>query len=181
MSTPAPAPTVVPPALTVIAHATAKRKWVVLPMTLGICSYKVPKGATSCISEFLCFSLICSNIGTGSVYSQVFGERKICGRFGWFGLFLVVLLLPLFFYSPFGGLVVFGLLANFLRMKVVKKYNVLDENECCCGPLNPLVNFLHNAISYPCSLYQMKMSMNEWDEEVGDDTQVVATVLSPVA
>jgi hypothetical protein len=180
------------------------------------------------------------------VYSQVFGEKKICGRFGWFGLFLVVLLLPLFFYSPFGGLVVFGLLANFLRMKVcvyvslpvcvyvsiclcynvylwvlfpptlnstpalthiltliliptltlhsissthtptyppqvVKKYNVLDENECCCGPFNPLVNFLHNAISYPCSLYQMKMSMNEWDEEVGDDTQVVATVLSPVA
>lgn len=115
---------------------------------------------------------------TGKVYTQANNEAIICGEMGLIGVLLCLVLIPLSIYSPLSGMICFGLIANWLRHRVVSKYNVDEHNYFCCGCLNPCLNFLHNACNYPCSLFQMKMAMEEWDAE---NPQVLASVVAPTA
>ena len=120
-----------------------------------------------------------SNVMAGRVYSKVNEEPQCCNSMGFVGTLLCILLIPVCIYSLLGGLVVFGAVANCLRLHVIAKYNVEDDNYFCCGSLNPCLNFVHNACNYPCSLFQMKMAMDEWDEESQQAmSPVVATPLN---
>jgi hypothetical protein len=59
-----------------------------------------------------------------------------------------------------------GLVSNYIRGRVVSKYNVEEEEVCCCStPCNPCLNFLHFGCNYPCSLFQMEYSVSVWEEE----------------
>jgi hypothetical protein len=102
----------------------------------------------------------------------------MCNDLGMMGTLICLVLIPLSIYSPLAGMVCFGLLANYLRLRVVSRYNVEEHNYFCCGCLNPCLNFLHNACNYPCSLFQMKVSMDQWDEE---SPQVLASVVAPTS
>ena len=121
----------------------------------------------------------------GRVYSQVVPEKSVCSGMGVVGLLMCLLLIPLSFYSPIGGMICFGFIANYLRQQVIARYNVEDDNYFCCGCLDPFLNFVHNACNYPCSLFQMKVSMDEWDEESQNassaDVPIAVAVISPVA
>jgi hypothetical protein len=114
----------------------------------------------------------------GKVWSQAHDEPVVCGEMGIVGILLFIALIPLSIYSPLSGMIAFGLLANYLRQRVVAKYNVEEHNYFCCGCLNPCLNFFHNACNYPCSLFQMKMAMEEWDAE---NPQVLSSVVAPSA
>lgn len=111
------------------------------------------------------------------MYTQSHDEKVNCNGLGLVGSLICLVLLPLSIYSPLGGLICFGLIANYLRMTVVAKYNVEEHNFFCCGALNPCLNFVHNACNYPCSLFQMKVSMDQWDEE----GQGMESVVAPIA
>lgn len=120
-----------------------------------------------------------SNSMAGKVYTHVDGEPKICDDMGLVGIILFILLIPLCFYSPLAGMICFGVLANYLRLRVVAKYNIDEHNYFCCGPMNPCLNYIHNACNYPCSLFQTKMAMEEWDEEA--QQQMFRAVVAPSA
>jgi len=116
----------------------------------------------------------------GRVFSQVTEEAKCFNGMGCTGTLMCLVLIPLSIYSPLAGMVIFGVIANYLRLKVIAKYNVEDDNYFCCGSMNPCLNFVHNACNYPCSLFQMKMAMEEWDEE-NPQQQAVTSVVAPLA
>lgn len=113
---------------------------------------------------------------TGKVWSQIHDEPVVCMSMGTVGMLVCIMLIPLCVYSPMGGLICFGMIANYLRLKVIARYNVEDHNYFCCGSMDPCLNFFHNALSYPCSLFQMKVAMDEWDVE---NPKALASVVSP--
>lgn len=88
--------------------------------------------------------------------------------------------IPVSFYHPIGGLVCFGVISNKLRHETAKKYNAeSDDINCCADPqLNCCFNYVHNACNYPCSLFQVLVSMDEWDQQNAEKRR--ADVSNPV-
>jgi hypothetical protein len=64
-----------------------------------------------------------------------------------------------------GGMSFFLLVSYCLRKKAIEKYYVNEPESCCCGPCNPLCECLHINCNYPCSLFQMHVSIKEWERE----------------
>lgn len=63
------------------------------------------------------------------------------------------------------GTCTFTCLSMYLRLRVRKKYNVEEDRPlCCCGKYNYICEPLNYACNYPCSLYQMFISIKEWEE-----------------
>lgn len=124
---------------------------------------------------------------TGRLWSKVYRESTCCCDLGPVGCLICLGTLPLSVYSPMGGMAVFCCLSNHLRSKVVEEYNVEEEQCCCCGSCNPWINFCHFGCNYPCSLFQVAISLEHWEYEAKNQATivhianpVVATVISPV-
>ena len=76
----------------------------------------------------------------------------------------------------------FGL-SYYQRVKVIEMYNVKEDDSCCCcGPLNPTLDFFHIHCNYPCSFFQMYVSILEWESPIEAKFVVNASpVGNPVA
>lgn len=59
-----------------------------------------------------------------------------------------------------------------LRQRVVEKYYVNEPESCCCGPCNPCCEALHINCNYPCAMFQMYVSMKEWDRELKEQKRL---------
>lgn len=84
-----------------------------------------------------------------------------------------------------GGMSMFACLSCYLREQVIQKYNVEEDHDCYCGPLNPYLEPLHIHCNYPCSFFQMYMSIQDWDyaesrRVVVIDPVVAIPIASPV-
>lgn len=123
----------------------------------------------------------------GRVCTKAYHEQPCCLQLGPYGCLLCVAALPISVYSPFGGFGLFCCVSNYLRAKVVREYNVEEEQNCtCCGPCNPYIDQMHLGCNYPCSLFQMYVSLEQWEYEdkhqliVQTPNPVIATVITPV-
>ena len=111
----------------------------------------------------------------GKLYSKLYREKPICFELGCNGLLLCCSTFPLILFSCgstylcFAGMGCFCLLSNYFRTKIKRLYKVQEEKTklcCCCGPyLTPSCEYLHFGCNYPCSFFQMFMSVEEWSKE----------------
>lgn len=123
----------------------------------------------------------------GKTCSKVIEERTcVCGL-GPQGCLVCLLTIPLGVYHPIAGFGIFCVLSNYLREATIAKYNVEEEQCCCCGSMNYCINYLHFGCNYPCSLFQVLVSIEHWEAEatkpnvmVVTGTVVPATILNPV-
>ena len=83
------------------------------------------------------------------------------------GLCCCIMLGPLSVYTPTGGVGAFCVVTNYLRQKTMIKYGVEDDDVCnCSNPgMNSLCNYCCHGLNYPCSLFQMAVSIEYWEEE----------------
>jgi hypothetical protein len=101
----------------------------------------------------------------GKIYSQLYKEEQLCNQVGPVGGLLCVGLIPVSMYSPVAGVLCFGTLTNVLRHRVLDLYEVVEDPVACCALLDPCLTCTYYGCHYPCSLFQMKISMDEWDLE----------------
>jgi hypothetical protein len=87
----------------------------------------------------------------GRVCTQVTDETPCCFGLGPQGCCVCLPLIPLGIYHPLAGFGIFCVLSNCLRDRVVKKYNVEEENSFCCGSWNGCLNYCHFGCNYPVS------------------------------
>lgn len=127
----------------------------------------------------ICFLYIWDVYSTGwyagAIISKLHDETPCCFNLGCRGMCCCLATIPLHFGSPLGGLSMFVCLSCYLRQKVVEKYNVEETETCFCGPCNSCCLPLHIHCNYPCSFYQMLMSIRKWEEKP------VVVVGNPVA
>jgi len=62
--------------------------------------------------------------------------------------------------------VYFAVLSEYQRSRAVKTFSVEEEEPCCC------CNSLWRACHYPCSYYQMYVSLKEWREDSKSDVPI---------
>lgn len=94
------------------------------------------------------------------------------------GCTLCMVSLPISIYGPVGGMCMFFFLSWCLRERVIEKFNVEEEKACCFGPCNPTCDWLHLNCNYPCSFFQMYVSMLEWEEENATIPRPVGVVIA---
>eukprot|EP01040_Poterioochromonas_malhamensis_P010527 gene10527-11463_t len=157
-----------------------KRQW---PLKLWECySYRDLKGNQRWCPTFCCTALICTNMLAGRVCTQIVREKPCFCGLGLQGCLVCLVTLPIDASYPVLGAGIYCCLANFYRCRIVEQYNVEEEQLCCCGRMNWFFNYLLFGINYPCSLFQMNMSVERWEEEAKNDYQGVAMVTAqPVA
>lgn len=115
----------------------------------------------------------------GRVCSKTFDETPMCCELGCCGSLMCVATLPVGVYHPAAGMGLFCLITNFLRYKIIQKYNVEEEKACPCDSWNtPLMEFCHFGCNYPCALFQMYVSLDEWQK---DASSVKAYPVVPAA
>lgn len=85
----------------------------------------------------------------GRVCTQVMEEEPCFCGLGPQGCLICVATLPIGIYHPIAGFGIFCCLSNYLREKVVQKYNVEEEQCCCCGSWNYPINYCHFGCNYP--------------------------------
>ena len=102
----------------------------------------------------------------GRVWTKLQDEEPIACSLGPQGFCVCLAALPIGCYQPIFGMACMGVLSNILRSKVITKYNVEEEDVCCCStPFNQCFNDLNFCFHYPCSLFQMDMAMERWQQE----------------
>ncbi|RYG63116.1 hypothetical protein EON64_16580 [archaeon] len=105
-------------------------------------------------------------------------EPVMCCDLGCCGALVCAATLPIGVYHPAAGMGVFCCLTSYLRHQILDKYNVEEEQACPCNSWNtPWMNFCHFGCNYPCSLFQMYMSLEDWQFLEGSGA--VYPVLSP--
>jgi len=112
----------------------------------------------------------------GKVCTQALKEDVIQWEMGRIGCCTCIFLVPVSFYNPIIAFACFGILSNYLRSRIVTLYNIEDES-CNCGSCNPIVNYTHFACSYPCSLFQVYVSVRQWELEKLKSVQVTSNTL----
>jgi hypothetical protein len=60
---------------------------------------------------------------------------------------------------------------------VLRVHNVEEEKTFCCGPTcNNYLDYCHFGCNYPCSLFQMEISMEEWDAAAIPTVSIIAPI-----
>eukprot|EP01040_Poterioochromonas_malhamensis_P010528 gene10528-11464_t len=161
-----------------LMNSNGKKQW---PLTLcGCYSYRDLKGEQRWWPTFCCTAMICSNMMAGRVCTQVVREEPCFCGLGFQGCLVCMATLPIGVYHPIAGFGIFCCLSNYLRDRVVERYNVEEEQVCCCGGLNYYINFLHFGCNYPCSLFQVNMAVERWEEEAKATPAVATVTAQPV-
>lgn len=112
-----------------------------------------------------------TNMYAGRLWSKLYDERPICPNgTGCCGCVLCLVTIPLGVYHPISGMTAFCCISNHLRRKAIEKYHVKPDEECtcCCGRgcCSSWVNYCHFGCNYPCSLFQVMVSVDKWDNEI---------------
>jgi len=111
----------------------------------------------------------------GRLCTRVRKEKSFCCGLGYCGCLICLATLPLAVYHPIGAMGAFCVISNNIRHEVVTQYNVEEEQCCCCGPtLNSYINYCHFGCNYPCSLFQVLVALDEWENDK------TAVLISPV-
>ena len=118
------------------------------------------------IDEFIRFS---TGWMAGAVISRVNNESTCWNELGPQGFLCCCISLPITCFGPCGGMPFFICLSCLVRERVKAKYNVEEEDHC---GHNDYLNCLHIHCNYPCSFFQMYMSIREWDSLVSNPTGV---------
>jgi len=138
------------------SNTTQKRHWVV-PLY-------------GCLDNPRCFPLFCpiAVCFTPNIIGQTFSrlndeEPKFCSL-GNDGLCLCCLNIAVMFTGPCGGSIFFGAESVALRKTIVQKYNIDDDYDSnCCG--SSTLGSIHLMCSYPCSLFQMVVTLEEFQNQ----------------
>lgn len=118
----------------------------------------------------------------GRVCSQAYEEKPCCLELGFCGALICFTMIPFSMYHPVGGMGAFCLLSSHLRSKLVLKYNIEEEKACPCESWNtPWITFCHFGCNYPCSFFQMYVSVDEWRKEGQQTTASYPVVPQAVA
>lgn len=116
-------------------------------------------------------------MSAGRVCTRIYDEKPVCCDLGWRGIGVCLATLPVGTYEPVGGLIFFVAFTYCLRHWVMRKYNVEEEKVCpCISCRTPFLEFLYYGLSYPCSLFQMYVSLKEWDDEAKPHATMNANV-----
>jgi len=136
------------------------------PLRLCDCDvYRDRHGKNHCCPTFI-QATFCTGMILGRIVSRLNSETGTCMELGPLGGTCCILSLPVSFFSPLGGLFFFTCASYHYRKAVISKYNVEEEqccNYCCC--LNTYIDCVHLNCNYPCSFFQLYMSIKEWEEE----------------
>ena len=92
-------------------------------------------------------------------------------------LFSCIVNFALAFLGPCGGMFCFGAESLALRKSVIQKYNVIDDDAYCCG--SEKLGSIHLMCSYPCALFQVAVSLEEWNHEKKLNEAKVAGIIQP--
>lgn len=102
----------------------------------------------------------------GKLHSKLSKEEIVCCGMGKEGLCACLVLLPFAIYTPASGFGVFCCISSYMRQRTIQQYNVEEEPICCIGTaLNPVCDFVFYGVNYPCSLFQVLMSVEQWESE----------------
>lgn len=136
------------------------------PLRLCDCDvYRDRRGQNLCCPTFL-QATFCTGLILGRIVTRLHNETGTCNELGPLGATCCLISLPISFFSPLGGLFFFTCASYHYRAAVIEKYNVEEEkccNYCCC--LNPMIDCLHLNCNYPCSFFQLYVSIKEWEED----------------
>ncbi len=121
----------------------------------------------------------------GRIHSRMEEERVLCCDMGCSGWLCCALATPINFFAPLGGACYFSSLAAIFRTEITEKYNLSkhESNKCCFGEgcLNTGCECMHNACNYPCSFFQIYMTLRELQYDKvnpGSDKGVVSSMAS---
>lgn len=115
----------------------------------------------------------------GKTWTKVKEEKPCCLGLGPQGCLICLATLPVGVYHPIAGMGVFCCISNYLREQIVEKYNVEEEQCCCCGSWNYYINYCHFGCNYPCSLFQVLVSVEEWEEEARSTVSIATPIIVP--
>jgi len=103
----------------------------------------------------------------GRIVTDLDDAEPVCCRMSCKGLCCCIMLCPISFYSPTGGLGLMCLITNYLRSRTIEKYGVEETDVCACSvpAMNTLCNFCCYGFHYPCTLFQMNMAIEYWERE----------------
>jgi hypothetical protein len=110
---------------------------------------------------------VSGNSSAGRIQTLLSEEKEVCCGMGKEGLCCCLALCPFAIYSPTGGLGAFCLVTNYLRRRTMEKYGVEEQDVCNCSDpsANACCNFCCYGFNYPCSLFQMAVSIEYWEAE----------------
>lgn len=153
-----------------------KRNWL---FTLFSCyQYKNRKGEAPHFPYFCPIAMCCTGYIAGVVVTKSFGETPCLRELGPRGCLACCLSIP-FHLGPCGGVVYFSCLTHRARQRIIKRWNVKEEEACPCGSWNVWLDPIHFACNFPCALFQMHQSVLEWEllEQEKTNRASVETVL----
>jgi len=86
------------------------------------------------------------------------------------GICCCISLCPCMIYSPTGGFGILCIVSNYLRSQALSKYNVqeVDFFDGCrdySPTLSICCNYICYGFHYPCSLFQLVVSIEYWKQE----------------
>ena len=125
-----------------------------------------------------CLCVCSANCIAGRMCTKVTREKECCCRMGSLGGLVCLVTLPFSFYHPIASMAGFCCLSNHIRAQVIQQYDVEEEKNFCCGPCNPWLDYCHFGCNYPCSFFQMEMSIEEWDAAIAANSSV--SIVAPV-
>eukprot|EP01038_Epipyxis_sp_PR26KG_P015091 gene15091-20308_t len=150
-----------------------RRPWVV--SLCGCRNYRDSQGNSRFCCDYCCASMFCSSYILGKIHTKLHREKECCYGMGCRGTACCIITTPLALasfgnaYMGLAGMAGFCCLSNWYRRDIIKEYHVKEEEVllCCfCGPpLTPWCDFIHIGCNYPCSFFQMYMSLEEWQQQ----------------
>lgn len=96
----------------------------------------------------------------GQVFSRLNDEEPKCLSLGSDGLCVCCLNVAVMLTGPCGGVIFFGAESLALRKTIIQKYDIDDEKDSHCLE-SPSLGSIHLMCSYPCSLFQMAVTLEE--------------------
>jgi len=150
-----------------------KRKFV--SSLYGCFDYTSPStNRKRCWPLFCPIAMICTPSILGTIYSRLNDEEPVfCSSCG----FCCIVNFAIAFLGPCGGMFCFGAEALALRKSVIQKYNVIDDDAYCCG--SETLGSIHLMCSYPCTLFQVAVSLEEWNHEKKINIAKVVAIEQP--
>ena len=130
-----------------------------------------------CIPLFCPIAMICTPSILGTIYSRLNDEEAEFCSMGREGGFCCIVNWAIAFLGPCGGMFCFGAESLALRKSVIQKHNVIDDDAYCCGSEN--LGSIHLMCSYPCSLFQIAVSLEEWNHEKKINIAKVVAIEQP--
>ena len=113
---------------------------------------------------FCPIAMVCTPSIIGTIYSRLNNEEGgDCLPMGKDGFCCCLINYGIAMTGPCGGSFFFGVETLALRKAVIQKYNVHDDDEYCFG--SKCLGSLHLMCNYPCALFQMAVSLEEWHHQ----------------